>query len=147
MAPRTASRRSQITRPSASCWSTTTKPAVTQLSEWIKRQEWEPIAVKDGNAAIEHIYDGVAVIVTDLKMPRTDGMELLRLAKKQAPSWPRLCGGSRDTHHGFWVLRKIRVGEFVHHVIHEFRAFMSFSASVVRWLQLRTPFDAAGGVN
>ena len=101
MAPRTASRRSQITRPSASCWSTTTKPAVTQLSEWIKRQEWEPIAVKDGNAAIEHIYDGVAVIVTDLKMPRTDGMELLRLAKKQAPSWPRLCGGSRDTHHGF----------------------------------------------
>ena len=35
--------------------------------------------------ALEHIHDGVAVVVTDLKMPRTDGMALLRLAKQQAP--------------------------------------------------------------
>ncbi len=54
------------------------------LVEWATRQGWEPIAVKDGEEAIEHIHDGVAVIVTDLKMPRTDGMELLRLAKQQA---------------------------------------------------------------
>ncbi len=55
------------------------------LSEWVGRQGWEAIAVKDGDAALEHLHDGVAVIVTDLKMPRTDGMELLRLARQNAP--------------------------------------------------------------
>ncbi len=55
------------------------------LREWVERQGWEAIAVKDGDAAVEFLLDGVAVIVTDLKMPRTDGMELLRLAKQQAP--------------------------------------------------------------
>ncbi len=55
------------------------------LAEWIERQGWEPIAVASGDEALEHIHDGVSVIVTDLKMPRTDGMELLRLAKEQAP--------------------------------------------------------------
>jgi two-component system, NtrC family, response regulator AtoC len=55
------------------------------LAEWIERQGWEPIAVRDGDEALQHIHDGVAVVVTDLKMPRTDGMELLRRAKQQAP--------------------------------------------------------------
>jgi DNA-binding NtrC family response regulator len=54
------------------------------LSEWVERQGWEAIAVKDGGEAIQHIHDGVAVVVTDLKMPRTDGMELLRAARQQA---------------------------------------------------------------
>ncbi len=55
------------------------------LAEWVERQGWEAIAVKDGDEAIEHIHDGVAAIVTDLRMPRTDGMQLLRAAKRQAP--------------------------------------------------------------
>ncbi len=55
------------------------------LAEWIERQGWEPIAVRDGDEALQHMHDGVAVIVTDLKMPRTDGMELLRRATQQAP--------------------------------------------------------------
>lgn len=55
------------------------------LREWAEQQGWEPIAVEDGQAALEYIHEGVAVIVTDLKMPRTDGMQLLRLAKENAP--------------------------------------------------------------
>ena len=54
------------------------------LTEWIERQGWQPISVEDGDEALKHIHDGVAVIVTDLKMPRTDGMELLKRAKQQA---------------------------------------------------------------
>jgi two-component system, NtrC family, response regulator AtoC len=41
--------------------------------------------VAGGQEAVRHIHDGVAVIVTDLKMPRTDGLELLRRAKEQTP--------------------------------------------------------------
>lgn len=55
------------------------------LSEWVERQGWEAIACSDGEQAVERIDEGVAVIVTDLKMPRTDGMQLLRYAKKNAP--------------------------------------------------------------
>jgi two-component system response regulator HydG len=55
------------------------------MSEWLERRGYDAIAVGDGQEAIEHIHDGVAVIVTDLKMPRTDGLELLRVAKEQAP--------------------------------------------------------------
>ncbi len=54
------------------------------MREWVERQGWEAIAVKDGGEALEHIQDGVAVIVTDLKMPGTDGMELLRVARQKA---------------------------------------------------------------
>jgi DNA-binding NtrC family response regulator len=55
------------------------------LSEWMRDQGWEPIAVSGGDEALEHIHDGVAVIVTDLQMPRTDGMQLLRIARERAP--------------------------------------------------------------
>lgn len=55
------------------------------MLEWTRRRGWEGIAVKDGEAALQHMYDGIAVIVTDLKMPRTDGMELLRIARDRAP--------------------------------------------------------------
>ena len=55
------------------------------LREWIERQGWEPIAVGSTQEAADHIQEGVAVIVTDLKMPGGDGMELRRLAKEKAP--------------------------------------------------------------
>ena len=34
---------------------------------------------------MKHLNDGVAVIVTDLKMPKTDGLEIIRYAKQHAP--------------------------------------------------------------
>jgi DNA-binding NtrC family response regulator len=55
------------------------------MGEWLQRRGYNPIAVGDGREAEEHLDEGVAVIVTDLKMPRTDGLELLRIAKQKAP--------------------------------------------------------------
>jgi DNA-binding NtrC family response regulator len=54
------------------------------LAEWVERQGWKGIAVGDGDEAISHIHDGVDVIVTDLMMPHTDGMQLLQVAKQRA---------------------------------------------------------------
>jgi DNA-binding NtrC family response regulator len=55
------------------------------LSEWLSEERFDVIAVRDGAEAVEHLHDGVAVIVTDLKMPRVNGVELLRIAKREAP--------------------------------------------------------------
>lgn len=55
------------------------------MADWLQSEGFEVLAVGDGQAAAQHIHDGVAVIVTDLKMPRTDGMQLLRLAREKAP--------------------------------------------------------------
>src|ERR1043166_121497 len=55
------------------------------MADWLESEGFDVLAVADGQAALQHIYDGVAVIVTDMKMPRTDGMNLFRRAKEQAP--------------------------------------------------------------
>ena len=55
------------------------------MADWLESEGFDVLAVADGQAALQHIHDGVAVIVTDMKMPRTDGMTLLRRAKEQAP--------------------------------------------------------------
>jgi DNA-binding NtrC family response regulator len=55
------------------------------IGDWLDEEGFEVIAVEDGKQATAHIHDGVAVIVTDLKMPRTDGLQLLRIAKREAP--------------------------------------------------------------
>ncbi len=55
------------------------------MTDWLTRKGYNPVAVADGDAASELIQDGVAVIVTDLKMPRTDGLALLEIAKRKAP--------------------------------------------------------------
>jgi DNA-binding NtrC family response regulator len=55
------------------------------MAEWLRSEGFDVCAVVDGQQALRHIHDGVAVIVTDLKMPRTDGLELLRRARDQAP--------------------------------------------------------------
>jgi DNA-binding NtrC family response regulator len=55
------------------------------IGEWLTDEGFDVIAVRDGKEAIDHLHDGINVIVTDLKMPRTDGLELLRLARREAP--------------------------------------------------------------
>lgn len=55
------------------------------MADWLESEGFDVIAVSDGQQALQHIHDGIAVIVTDLKMPKTDGLELLRIAKQQAP--------------------------------------------------------------
>lgn len=55
------------------------------LEEWLQDEGYVVVSVEDGKQAISRLQDGIAVIVTDLKMPRTDGLELLKTAKKDAP--------------------------------------------------------------
>ena len=55
------------------------------LGEWLEEEGFEIVAVEDGKQAVARLKDGIAVIVTDLKMPRTDGLELLKAAKTEAP--------------------------------------------------------------
>src|SRR2546423_8177561 len=55
------------------------------MADWLESEGFDVITATDGQAARQHIHEGVAVIVTDLQMPRTDGMALLRVAREQAP--------------------------------------------------------------
>ncbi|HZU38762.1 MAG TPA: sigma-54 dependent transcriptional regulator [Gemmataceae bacterium] len=55
------------------------------MSDWLQSEGFEVIEAPDGQVARQHIHDGVAVIVTDLQMPKTDGLALLRYAREHAP--------------------------------------------------------------
>ncbi len=55
------------------------------IGEWLTEEGFEVVAVRDGKEAMGHIHDGIHVIVTDLKMPRTDGLELLKFSRQEAP--------------------------------------------------------------
>jgi DNA-binding NtrC family response regulator len=55
------------------------------IGDWLHEEGFEVLSASDGKEAKQHIYDGINVIVTDLKMPRTDGLELLRIARQEAP--------------------------------------------------------------
>ncbi len=55
------------------------------MADWLRSEGFDVLAVADGQAASQHLHDGIAVVVTDLKMPRTDGLQLLRLAREKAP--------------------------------------------------------------
>jgi DNA-binding NtrC family response regulator len=55
------------------------------MSDWLTSEGFDVITAADGQQARQHMHNGVAVIVTDLQMPRTDGMALLRLARELAP--------------------------------------------------------------
>ena len=55
------------------------------MCEWLERRGYDVEAVSNAQEVLERIDSRVAVIVTDLKMPGTDGLELLRRLKDQAP--------------------------------------------------------------
>jgi DNA-binding NtrC family response regulator len=55
------------------------------IGDWLREEGFDVLSASDGKEAKQHIYDGINVIVTDLKMPRTDGLELLRIARQEAP--------------------------------------------------------------
>ncbi|MCA9212486.1 MAG: sigma-54-dependent Fis family transcriptional regulator [Planctomycetales bacterium] len=59
--------------------------SLSVMAEWLERKGFDPIAVRDGQEALRHLDDGIAVIVTDLKMPKTDGLQIIRHAQKHAP--------------------------------------------------------------
>jgi len=55
------------------------------MADWLQSEGFDVIEAADGQAARQRMHDGVAVIVTDLQMPRTDGLALLSHAREHAP--------------------------------------------------------------
>ncbi len=55
------------------------------ISKWLVSGGFEVVEAVNGQEAIDHLYDGISLIVTDLKMPKVDGMELLKIARKKVP--------------------------------------------------------------
>jgi len=54
-------------------------------AEYLRLDGFDVIEAKDAAEAEAKLHDGVAVIVTDLKLPGMDGLELLKRAKQEAP--------------------------------------------------------------
>lgn len=55
------------------------------IANWLSKEGFETIQAADGQEAINHLYDGISVIVSDLTMPKVDGIELLKIAKNKVP--------------------------------------------------------------
>ncbi len=56
------------------------------LETTLKREGYQPVSVPDGKAAWEKIeHESFDLIISDVKMPRMDGVELLRNVKQHAP--------------------------------------------------------------
>lgn len=55
------------------------------MGEWLERKGYITVGVATVAEAVTHLQDGIAVVVTDLKMPRADGLEMLRLTREHAP--------------------------------------------------------------
>ena len=52
------------------------------LETTLKREGYQPVSVQDGKAAWEKIeHESFDLIISDVKMPRMDGVELLRAVK------------------------------------------------------------------
>lgn len=92
----------------------------------LEESGFEVIAVGDGRAALARIPEGVAVVITDLRMPNVDGLELLRAVRHDSPHTPVLV----ITGHGseaaavealkagafHYLTKPLKPDEFIHHV-------------------------------
>ena len=59
------------------------------LSTLLKRAGYSVVTAADGSEALEALAaEAISVVVSDVKMPRTDGMELLRRVRKEWPDVP-----------------------------------------------------------
>jgi DNA-binding NtrC family response regulator len=58
------------------------------LSAMLVREGYEVVLAADGEEALDSLDDSIDVVITDLKMPRVDGMALLRHAAVQVPDVP-----------------------------------------------------------
>ena len=55
------------------------------MTEWLERRSYEVVPKLNAEEAFTSINDGIAVIVTDLRMPKTDGLQVIRRARELAP--------------------------------------------------------------
>src|SRR6187401_2842766 len=58
------------------------------LTAILRREGYDVLQAADGSEAIDLLAEPVDVVITDLKMPRIDGMEVLRHASAQLPHVP-----------------------------------------------------------
>jgi DNA-binding NtrC family response regulator len=54
----------------------------------LEDQGYQVLTAEDGEQALRHLNEGIAVIITDLKMRGLDGMQLLHAAREQTPHTP-----------------------------------------------------------
>lgn len=55
------------------------------MASRLDREGYAPIAVSDADEAWKHLDNGVAVVVTDLNVSKTKGVNVVRFAKQHAP--------------------------------------------------------------
>jgi len=59
------------------------------ISESLTRKGYSVVTAEDGQDAIEKVKDGsFGMVITDMKMPKSDGMEVLRFVKEVSPETP-----------------------------------------------------------
>jgi two-component system, NtrC family, response regulator AtoC len=58
------------------------------LAAMLQRDGYEVLQAADGEEAAEMVDEGIGAIITDLRMPRRDGMSLLRYVMEEAPDVP-----------------------------------------------------------
>ena len=58
---------------------------LTAVSEWLTADGYEVIQASSGKEAIDCLYDGITVVVSDVKMPNMDGIELLKIIRQKIP--------------------------------------------------------------
>lgn len=58
------------------------------MAEWLELKGYHPLLAGSAEEARRRIQEGVAVVVTDLKLPGTSGLELLRELREKAPQVP-----------------------------------------------------------
>ena len=56
------------------------------LSEFIEKLGYEALSASDGEEALEKMKEGPDVVLLDIMMPDTDGMEILDRIKEMSPS-------------------------------------------------------------
>jgi DNA-binding NtrC family response regulator len=61
------------------------KTSLESITLFLERKGYDVISARDGAEALEHLADGISVVVTDFAMPEVDGLELLRAAREDAP--------------------------------------------------------------
>ena len=58
------------------------------LARLLSMEGYETLTAKDANDALTHIAEGVDLVISDLKMPETSGVELLERWKARRPATP-----------------------------------------------------------